>query len=128
MTEKLTTAEVRLAATTNLDLPLTQYKKLESGFDAWLQSVQIEAAKKAIAAMNSANPVAQKTRADVKKPQVVQDPALIDSETSKPKPTVSAEPAKTEANNAGTPVRPQKRKRVRPKKRGKSEAAESPNS
>jgi membrane-bound lytic murein transglycosylase B len=49
MTEKLTTAEVRLAATTNLDLPLTQYKKLESGFDAWLAGIKSEAAAAAIA-------------------------------------------------------------------------------
>jgi hypothetical protein len=52
MTETLTTAEVRLAATTNLDLPLTLYKKLETGFDVWLESVRAEAreevAKKAI--------------------------------------------------------------------------------
>lgn len=43
MTDKLTTAEVRRAATTNLDLPLTLFKKLESGFDAWLESVKEEA-------------------------------------------------------------------------------------
>lgn len=49
MTATLTTAEVRLAATTNLDLPLTQYKKLESGFDAWLEAVKAEAVMKALA-------------------------------------------------------------------------------
>lgn len=48
MTETLTTAEVRLAATTNEDLPLTQYKKLEKGFDAWLEAVKAEAVRAAL--------------------------------------------------------------------------------
>jgi hypothetical protein len=77
MTDKLTTAEVRLAATTNLDLPLTQYKKLESGFDAWLESVKAEAAAAALATVKtSGKPVKEK------KPQ---PPRPIDPETGRPR-------------------------------------------
>lgn len=74
MTATLTTAEVRLAATTNLDLPLTQYKKLESGFDAWLESVKAEARLEV--AQNSGKPKKEK------KPQP-QRP--IDPETGRPR-------------------------------------------
>lgn len=62
MTEKLTTAEVRLAATTNEDLPLTQYKKLESGFDAWLESVKAEAVMKALGAITPERSSTEKTQ------------------------------------------------------------------
>lgn len=68
MTDKLTTAEVRLAATTNLDLPLTQYKKLENGFDAWLESVKAEARAEVRAAVTTSKtaPVTKKNRTENK--------------------------------------------------------------
>lgn len=74
MTDKLTTAEVKLAATTNEDLPLTQYKKLEAGFDAWLESVKAEA--RAEGANGSEKPAKQKQPKPLKP---------IDPETGRPK-------------------------------------------
>jgi hypothetical protein len=106
MTETLTTAEVRLAATTNLDLPLTQYKKLETGFDAWLESVKAEAAAMAIAAIKS---------------EKVQEKARQTSTAPKTPPILSSDVV-----NATPRVRDPKRKRVRPKKNKQVPAVENP--
>lgn len=109
MTDKVTTAEIRFAATTNLDLPLTQYKKLENGFDAWLAEHDAAVAAKAVA--------------DFKK-------IIMEAQTAASKPVqapvneISA-PAQTPSGNA--PIKPIKRKRVRPKK-NKSFTVEQSNS
>lgn len=40
---KLTTSEVRIAATTNEDMTRSQYKKLKYGFDEWLVQIKNDA-------------------------------------------------------------------------------------
>lgn len=116
MTATLTTAEVRRAATTNLDLPLTQYKKLENGFDAWLESVKAEArvegAKKALAALSPATP--KSTQAPKKETRDAKIEVPLKDES--PESTVDASPL-IASQELLPPSRPKKRQRSRNRKR-----------
>jgi hypothetical protein len=135
MTDKLTTAEVRLAATTNLDLPLTQYKKLESGFDAWLESVKAEAraaerieiwaAMKSGKAPDTAAQRLPRPRTEIAKPTEVAKPEArpVVNVTAD---EVSSDLPKADDENAAPKVRDPKRKRIRSRKKKQAPAAESP--
>lgn len=126
MTDKLTTAEVRLAATTNLDLPLTQYKKLESGFDAWLEEVKAEARSaeriEIWAAMKSdtAAPRLLRPRTEIAKP----------TEFANDAPPAATSPVQVLSDavdeNVAPKVRDPKRKRVRSRKKKQVTEAENP--